>query len=344
MLQALARRFGFEKRDSSYTDAVIASILTNASDASSAASTSALESCSGLVGRAFASAKVTGQRSQALSPSLMMLAGRALIRQGEVLFLVRAGTNGVELVPVSSWNIEGEFDPKSWTYQLTLAGPTRQTTVQASWGDVIHIRTNASPGHPWRGVAAVDSAKLSSDLAVKTTRALSDEAGSPRGSFIPVPASDTTELSANVTGAKGAALVVESMSANWGGSGPPPTKEWESRRFGFDAPDSLLKAMEMGSDGVMAAIGISAAIFRASDAAAAVAAYRHFAHSVVSPLGRLLVAEVREKLDSPDIKLDFADLRAADVNARARSFKQLVQGGMAVKEALGLSGLLAAEG
>ena len=311
MLQALARRFGFEgeKRDSSYTHAVIASILGNANQASSAASTSALESCSGLVGRAFASAKVTGQRSQALSPSLMMIAGRALIRKGEVLFLIRAGASGVQLVPVANWDIQGDFDPESWTYQLTLSGPTRQATVQAASQDVIHIRTNASPEYPWRGVAAVDSAKLSADLTVKTTKALTDEAGSPHGSFIPVPGSDTSELSASVTGATGAALVVESMSGNWGSGGPPPTKEWESRRFGFDAPESLLKAMQAGSDGVMAAIGISAAIFRASDAAAAVAAYRHFAHSVVSPLGRLLVAEVREKLDSPDIKLDFADLR-----------------------------------
>ncbi len=105
--------------------------------------------------------------------------------------------------------------------------------------------------------------------------------------------------------------------------GSAPARDWEQKRFGYDAPMSLLKAMEMGSDGLMAAVGISAAIFKAAAViASAVASYRHFAHSVVSPLGRLLQMELQAKLDSPDLALDFADLRAADVNSRANSFKK----------------------
>ena len=102
--------------------------------------------------------------------------------------------------------------------------------------------------------------------------------------------------------------------------------------------------METSADGVMAAVGISAAIFRAKDAASAVASYRHFAHSVVSPLGRLVQMELQAKLDSPDLALDFADLRAADVNSRANSFKKLVEAGIETEKALAMSGLMATDG
>ena len=139
-------------------------------------------------------------------------------------------------------------------------------------------------------------------------------------------------------------LVGESMAQNLGAGGPPPVKDCAQQRFGFNAPDSLIKTAEIASDGLMAAVGISAAIFRAKDAASAVASYRHFAHSVVGPLGCLLQMGLRTKLDSPDLSLNFADLRAADVNSRANSFKKLVEAGIETDKALALSGLMATDG
>ena len=86
------RLWPFQRRetraDSSYTDALVAAITANASGESTAfpTATAALEACSGLVGRAFASATVMGSdRAQdALTPALLSMIGRALIRRGEI--------------------------------------------------------------------------------------------------------------------------------------------------------------------------------------------------------------------------------------------------------------------
>jgi len=53
-------------------------------------------------------------------------------------------------------------------------------------------------------------------------------------------------------------------------------------------------------------------------------------------------AELSEKLDA-SVSLDFAGLYASDIAGRAQAFQKLVAGGMAVPEALALSGLVAAE-
>ena len=53
----------FEKRESSYTDAIITAILANAQGRSIAApsATAALETCAGTTGRGFAAAEVSGR-------------------------------------------------------------------------------------------------------------------------------------------------------------------------------------------------------------------------------------------------------------------------------------------
>ena len=58
------------------------------------------------------------------------------------------------------------------------------------------------------------------------------------------------------------------------------------------------------------------------------------------PLGKLVQAELRNKLDAPDLALGWSELRASDFQARARSFKSMVDGGMDVTKAAALSGLL----
>ena len=65
-------------------------------------------------------------------------------------------------------------------------------------------------------------------------------------------------------------------------------------------------------------------------------------HAAVGPLGQLPAMELRAKLDSPDLSVDFADLRAGDVAARANAFKRTVESGVQTEQTLGLSGLLAA--
>ena len=81
-----------ERRDSSYTDALVTAITANAAGQTTAfpTATAALEACAGLVGRSFAAAEVTGpDRSiEALTPGLLNMIGRTLIRKGEIVLYI----------------------------------------------------------------------------------------------------------------------------------------------------------------------------------------------------------------------------------------------------------------
>ena len=71
----------------SYTDAAVAAYLSNATGRSLAipAATAALEACAGLTGRGFAAAEVSGPTTltSALTPSILEMVGRSLIRTGQ---------------------------------------------------------------------------------------------------------------------------------------------------------------------------------------------------------------------------------------------------------------------
>ena len=123
-----------EARDSSYTDALVSLIVEQSSGATLAApaATAALEASASIVARCFASADVSApdQYREALGPSTLSLIGRSLIRDGEAVFAIEIRDGRVVPIPAASWDVEGEHDPASWRYRLTLGGPSRLTTLE----------------------------------------------------------------------------------------------------------------------------------------------------------------------------------------------------------------------
>ena len=72
-------------------------------------------------------------------------------------------------------------------------------------------------------------------------------------------------------------------------------------------------------------------------------AFRQALHSVIAPLGRIMERELRYKLNSPGLMLNFDSLFASDLSGRARAFQSMGGGGMDVARAAALSGLTEAE-
>ena len=176
----------------SFTDALVSLIVQQSSGATLArpAATGALEAAASIVARCFASADVNAPDvfKAALGPSTLSLIGRGLIRNGEAVFAIEVREGRVELLPAASWDIHGGTDPASWTYRLTLGGPSRLTTLTpVPSNGMIHIRYQADTEHPWRGVSPLASAALAGRLSAETTMALADEVSGPRGHLIPVP-------------------------------------------------------------------------------------------------------------------------------------------------------------
>ena len=88
-----------------------------------------------------------------LDPATLYQMGYDLVREGETVWLLEAGTRGLRLLRASTGTdvYQGGAARESWTYRLTLPGPSTTTTVRASADQVIHIRQNSDPTNPWRG-------------------------------------------------------------------------------------------------------------------------------------------------------------------------------------------------
>ena len=195
----------------------------------------ALEACAGVVGRGFVSAEVEGRGVliDALTPSVMELVGRSLIRQGEIVMLVDTTGGRLQILPCETWDVEGGPFPSSWEYRLTLGGPSR--TLTYDWmpaSSVLHFRYAPDAAKPWRGNSPLEVAALAGRLSSETVNALADESSGPVGSLLGIPKDgddDTvTALKSDIKNARGRVALLE--SGDWdntgGGNVDLETKPW----------------------------------------------------------------------------------------------------------------------
>ena len=342
-----------ETRDSSYTDSIVALIAEQASGATLAkpAATGALEASASIIARCFAVADVSGpdRYREALGPSVLSMIGRSLIRQGEIVFAIEVRGGRLVLLPASSWDVTGDVDPESWSYRLTISGPSRLTTLDpVASGSMVHIKYQSDPERPWRGVSPLSSAAIAGRLSAETVQALADEASGPRGVLLPIPVDgdDPTiaTLKADLKRLRGQAALVESTSSGWAGDAAQsrPKGDWESRRLGAAPGAPLIAQAEFASREVYAACGVPYSLVDKSEGTGQREGFRRFMHATIAPLARIVAEELSAKFEV-DIGLSFDQLFAADLAGRARAFQSLVGGGMDVGKAAGLAGLMQAE-
>ena len=129
------------------------------------------------------------------------------------------------------------------------------------------------------------------------------------------------------------------------GSGPQsnPTSGWDSkarRRVGI--PAASIEAAKLAFGEVVAACGLSVALWDDSQGTGKREAYRQAIHTVVAALGRIVSAEMTSKMGS-DIRLDWTELRAGDISGRAKALQSMVGAGMDLTKAMALSGLMVSD-
>ena len=230
----------------------------------------------------------------------------------------------------------------TWRYRVTLGGASNIETYQdVPADDVIHVRIAFDNREPWRGVAPLTQARLAGRLSAEVSAALSDEASSPRGSFlsVPVDGKDPTvaSMKADIPQAKGKMLLGQGGDWDGGATGGPAM--WKAERFGANPGAALVELHKRASMEVFAACGLSMALFDESDGTSKREAYRQALHSVIAPLGKLLASELTLKFET-DVALDWQELRAGDIAGRARAFQSMVGAGMDPAKAAALSGLM----
>ena len=231
-----------ETRDDSYTDVLIASLVSRAQGKSLAvpSATAALEACAGTVGRGFAASEVSGPDSltRALTPSIMEMIGRSLIRTGELVLLIDTTAGKLRLIPAETHDVEGGPFPEEWEYRLTLGGPSRTITYDfVPAQSVLHFKYAADPSTPWRGNGPIAIANLAGKLSAETVRALADESSGPIGRLlgVPIDGEDATVsgLKSDIASARGKMAIIE--AGDWGSAGDAKV-QLKSERFGSDPP------------------------------------------------------------------------------------------------------------
>ena len=113
----------------------------------------------------------------------------------------------------------------------------------------------------------------------------------------------------------------------------------DTKRFGAEPPASLVELVDVSSREIYAACGFNAALWGDSQAASVREAWRLALFGVLAPLGRLVQAELQDKLEDT-VTLSWQELRASDLSGRARAFQSMVGGGMAVDQAVAVAGLM----
>lgn len=340
-----------ETRESSLTDTVVQAIQRQAqgrvANPASPYATAALETCAGLIGRAFAAAEVDGPEviTSALTPEFMTMVGRSLIRKGELVCQIDTSSGRLRLIPAASHNVAGGPDPDGWEYQLSLPGPSETITIHLPAESVLHLRYAADPENPWRGIGPLQVATLAGVLSAEAVKALSDESSGPRGSWLPLPDTDgddasVAELKAFIPNANGRMAIVQSTAEGFGTGGVSPQGDYKQQRFGPSPPAAMIELMQSVKVEVYSACGIPPGLFTVGAAASIREAWRLCLFGTIGPLGRIVLTELRDKLDT-SLTVGWVDLRASDLQGRARAFQSLVGGGMSLEQATAASGVLA---
>ena len=333
-----------ETRQETFTDAAIALLTENANSAkASPGSIAALEIALGLWGRAFASATVTPPSiAGAVTPSVLEMIGRELIRVGEVVFLIEVADGRLMLQPSKTWDMQGGPDPASWTYAITLAGPSTTTTTRnVSERRIVHPRYAVDPDRPWRGVGPITRAKTTATLAANVETRLSEETGQSAGNVMAVPdGKSKAALQTDLRSIKGLLALVESTASGWGdGSQGAPKRDLVQNRIGANPPAILATLRSDAALSVLATCGVPTTLLERADGTALRESWRQFLHSSVTPVADIVAAELSDKL-AVDVGLSFDGMFASDLSGRARAFQSMVGGGMPVDKAAALAGLM----
>ena len=278
-----------ETRHETFTEAAL-ELLSQGADGpkASAGSIAALEIALGLWGRAFASASVEpSSMAGALTPSVLEMIGRELIRVGEAVFLIEVSDGRMMLQTAKTWDLEGGPDPASWTYAITLAGPST-TTKNVSERRIVHPRYAVDPDRPWRGVGPLERAKTTATLAANVEARLSEELGQSAGEVLPVPDGKTkSALQKDLRAIKGKLALVESTASGWGeGSQGAPRRDLVQNRIGANPPEVLATLRSDAALSVLAACGVPVTMLERADGTALREAWRQFLHSSVVPSRR----------------------------------------------------------
>ena len=312
----------------------------------SAAGLAATEAAAGLIGRCFAGAEVTGDRYGMVTPPVLELIGRELVRRGEAVFLIEGDPGAMRLTPAGTWDVRGGDDSSRWFYRVDTFGASRhRTRLQAAAG-IVHARINPDPVRPWQGRAPWRVAALTATTAANSERSAGKDARIPSARVVPVPTGGTPGQEEKLTTGfrdrvkRGGIVAVLAGFPASARESQGRARDWTPGTVRPDPSSGHVELRQRSAADMLAACGVSPALMDPrSDGTTRREAYRQLVMATLNPWGRIVAAELTAKLGAT-IRLDFGALQGADLAIRSRAFKALTDAGLPVPEALALTGLV----
>lgn len=339
LLDNLAGRLGYERRNDSYTDLAVSAVEAQASGSAplKTGQLAAVETCAGLWGRTLAAATVEpAQVRAALPPPLLAMAGRSLFLWGNFYGRIAVGPSGLIVRPCTAADVRGlSPDPLVWNYLLDVPAPDGASVERVPAPDVLHLRHTPAPSAPWRGVSPLQGAGLDARLLSSLTFRAGQEAQHPTGTLTAMgdsgrrtpSAGQGEELAQTAAGMAGHTRLI-------GGAGSLP-----SARVGFQPPAEARNWANDQERRIMGAAGIAPPLFLAmGDGTAAREAFRRYSATTAAYLGAIIEAEAAAKFETP-VQVTFERLRGSDTQGLGRAVKALVDAGADYGEALVQVGL-----
>ena len=324
---------------SSYTDLLRALQYSEATTTTAKiTAVTALEIAAGEIGRALASARVEGDSMVrgAITPSLLMLSGRELIRCGEIVLVIDVADGGVRLLPVQQFQMYGGYAPESQTYDVTLSGPNGQVTRNVHSSGIVHLKYSINPAKPFRGIGPLQAAYEGGRLSSELTRMLADIIGGPRGSFLAVPAvgeeedddsEDTplADLRESISKAAGGIVITE--AGDWDvEQGGRNTANYSPKTFSGQPDQSTVMLMKQCTAEILSACGVPPAIHDASAASASREGYAQMLAGTLVPIGRIIGETLADAFET-EVSFAWDALATSSTQGRARATKALVDAG-----------------
>ena len=326
----------------SYTDTVVSRIMAGASGGvGDGSALAAIETAARWWGSGLASATVkpNSVALRAVTPALLDAIGRGLCRHGEILYMISVRGGQVRLIPASSWQVRGNEDPESWTYKCLISGPDSTRTVTLDNASVLHIRYAPSRLRPWAGRSPMTMAADTARAAGLLETATSEELNFTQSQLI-VPRKSASDygVAEALTPDTIANLVSAFAEHTQTGAFVLPA-DVTPQRLGPEPPDSFPLIRDRLENSLLALHGIPPALISSRGTGTALReSFRQILHSLLKPLGALVVEELQAKLH-PAAELSFDSLRAGDVTGTARAFASLVTAGLSPAAAGAIVGL-----
>ena len=326
-------------RSSSYADQVVARLIASAGGASGGSLLAVAETAARLWAAGLSSATISPVNRQlsAVTPTFLANVGRSLCRRGESVHLIDVSGGRVRLISCSSWTVSGSDDPASWRYRVTLSGPSSTRTITLDADSVVHIRY--APDPPWKGRCPLELAADTLRAAGLLESAVSEEFSFVQQQILSPRRGQNDYGLADSLSPDLIEKIVESFSSNTGSGALVIPGDLEPRRLGPSPPESFIGIREGLEHSLLGAFGIPPSLVSATGTGTAMReGFRQVLHSLLKPLGALVVEELRAKLHH-EANISFDSLRAGDITGTSRAFGSLVTAGLTPQSAATIVGL-----